>query len=92
MHYFRIRINSVLVARNPDGKWFITILLKIFTVITFLIFRLLQQGIAENYQKLASETALEIANSLEYVGMLAVEFFISSDGRLIVNELAPRPS
>jgi len=28
---------------------------------------------------------------MNYVGMLAVEFFVSSDCRLLVNELAPRP-
>ena len=28
---------------------------------------------------------------MNFVGMLAVEFFVSSDGRLLVNEMAPRP-
>ncbi|MEQ1757713.1 MAG: 5-(carboxyamino)imidazole ribonucleotide synthase [Vicinamibacterales bacterium] len=39
--------------------------------------------------------ALEIARSLleelRYVGVLCVEFFVSTDGELMVNELAPRP-
>ena len=39
----------------------------------------------------SSKLKLEIAQSMKYVGMLAVEFFVSSDGRLLVNELAPRP-
>jgi 5-(carboxyamino)imidazole ribonucleotide synthase len=29
--------------------------------------------------------------ALEYVGILCIEFFVARDGRLLVNELAPRP-
>ena len=38
----------------------------------------------------ATDLADEIATALDYVGVLAVEMFIV-DGRLLVNELAPRP-
>ena len=38
----------------------------------------------------AQATARRIAARLEYVGVLAVEFFISR-GKLLVNEIAPRP-
>jgi 5-(carboxyamino)imidazole ribonucleotide synthase len=31
-----------------------------------------------------------VMESLDYVGVLCVEFFVASDGRLLVNELAPR--
>ena len=34
--------------------------------------------------------ALEIADALDYVGLLAVEFFVV-DRHLVVNEIAPRP-
>jgi len=39
----------------------------------------------------ARELAARIANSLEVVGLLAVELFIDEENNLIVNELAPRP-
>jgi len=39
----------------------------------------------------AEKVALEIADQFNYIGVLAVEFFLSSDGRLLVNEMAPRP-
>jgi 5-(carboxyamino)imidazole ribonucleotide synthase len=39
----------------------------------------------------AVRLASEIAESLGVVGLLAVEFFLTGDGRLLVNELAPRP-
>ncbi len=39
----------------------------------------------------ASVLAEEIAGALDVVGLLAVEFFLGDNGRLLVNELAPRP-
>jgi 5-(carboxyamino)imidazole ribonucleotide synthase len=40
-------------------------------------------------QAIASARAL--ASSLAYVGVLCVEFFVVADGRLLANEMAPRP-
>ncbi len=39
----------------------------------------------------AKATATGIAEALDYIGILAVEFFLSRDGNLLVNEMAPRP-
>ena len=39
----------------------------------------------------AQQIALHIAHALDLVGLLAVEFFLTADGTLLVNELAPRP-
>ncbi len=39
----------------------------------------------------ARKIAANIAVALEYVGVLGVEFFLCTDGRLLVNEMAPRP-
>ena len=39
----------------------------------------------------AAEIARAILEELQYVGVLCVEFFVSTDGELLVNELAPRP-
>jgi 5-(carboxyamino)imidazole ribonucleotide synthase len=39
----------------------------------------------------AGEITRAILNELQYVGVLCVEFFVSTDGELLVNELAPRP-
>ena len=35
--------------------------------------------------------AQRLAQALDYVGVLCVEFFVLSDGRLVANEMAPRP-
>ena len=39
----------------------------------------------------AVEITRAILNELQYVGVLCVEYFVSTDGELLVNELAPRP-
>ncbi|MFL6374566.1 MAG: 5-(carboxyamino)imidazole ribonucleotide synthase [Pyrinomonadaceae bacterium] len=41
--------------------------------------------------KNAVDIARAIAEKLNYVGTLCVEFFLKPDGELLVNELAPRP-
>ena len=38
----------------------------------------------------AKNLAIKIAEKLQYIGVLAVEFFVS-DGQLLANEMAPRP-
>lgn len=38
----------------------------------------------------AHQLAMHVAEQLDYVGVLGVEFFVS-DGKLLVNEIAPRP-
>jgi len=39
----------------------------------------------------ASTLARRIAGALDYVGVLCVEFFVTHDQQLLVNEIAPRP-
>jgi 5-(carboxyamino)imidazole ribonucleotide synthase len=39
----------------------------------------------------ATDATLRIAQAMNYVGVLCVEFFVLSDGSLVVNEMAPRP-
>ena len=42
-------------------------------------------------QRSAAQAALAIAAGLDYHGVLCVEFFVLQDGRLLANEIAPRP-
>ena len=39
----------------------------------------------------AERVAVAIAKEIGLVGLLAVEFFLTGDGRVLVNEMAPRP-
>lgn len=42
-------------------------------------------------QQQAQQAATAIAQQLNYVGVLCVEFFVLKNGQLLVNEIAPRP-
>ena len=47
--------------------------------------------VSENTQKEAVEIARGILETLNVVGVMTVEFFLTRDEKLLVNELAPRP-
>jgi 5-(carboxyamino)imidazole ribonucleotide synthase len=47
--------------------------------------------VSENVYREAVEITRSIAETLDYVGTLCVEFFLAAGEKLIVNELAPRP-
>ena len=48
-------------------------------------------NITEDQTKEAEALALKIIESFEMVGLLAVEFFIDKEGKILINEVAPRP-
>jgi 5-(carboxyamino)imidazole ribonucleotide synthase len=47
--------------------------------------------IAEKMQTDAVEITRAIAEQFDYVGTMCVEFFLTTKGKLLVNEIAPRP-
>lgn len=47
--------------------------------------------VSTELQQQAIERAKAIATSMNYVGVLCVEFFVLQDGQLVANEMAPRP-
>ena len=82
---------SVLVARGVTGD-----------VITYdpaenihrnhiLDVSIVPARLPDNILEEARKVAIGVADALDYIGILAVEFFISMAGRLLVNEIAPRP-
>jgi 5-(carboxyamino)imidazole ribonucleotide synthase len=79
---------SVVVARAADGSS------AVFPVTRNVhVDGILDTSSAPHTGALAEEAhrcALTVAEHLDYVGVLGVEFFVV-DGRLIVNEIAPRP-
>ena len=81
---------SVVLSRSSDG------VSEIFPVIEnqheagILDLSIIPARVSENFKKEAVSYALKIAKNLNYVGTIAVEFFISDD-KLYVNEIAPRP-
>jgi 5-(carboxyamino)imidazole ribonucleotide synthase len=47
--------------------------------------------LGESTVRQAEDVARRIADALDLVGLLAVELFVAKDGKVLVNELAPRP-
>lgn len=47
--------------------------------------------IPETLAEKARDMAAHLARELDYVGVMAVEFFVLRDGRIVFNEMAPRP-
>jgi len=48
-------------------------------------------NISEKLRIEAENLAVELAKRLKIVGLLAVEMFLNSEGKILVNEVAPRP-
>ena len=47
--------------------------------------------VPEEMANQATALVTEVATALDYVGVLAVELFVTKSGKLLVNEMAPRP-
>ncbi len=83
---------SVIVARGRDGQ-----------VVHFPLQQNLHRdgilavttvpapNVTEAVSQQAYDAAHKIAASLNYVGVLCIEFFVLQDGRIVANEMAPRP-
>lgn len=84
---------AVMVARNESGqvKTFPLVEMDFNPHLNLVEFLISPSELPEGILKQADELAIKIAESLQMVGVLAVEMFLTKDGRLLVNELAPRP-
>ncbi len=82
---------SVIVARGADGA------LETFPVAEnqhvngILDISIIPARISQELMQQARDSASQVAQKLEYQGVLCVEFFVLEDGQLLINEIAPRP-
>ncbi|HET7658306.1 MAG TPA: 5-(carboxyamino)imidazole ribonucleotide synthase, partial [Bacillales bacterium] len=82
---------SVIVTRSTTGE------VKTFPVAenihrdNILHQTIVPARISREIDRKATEVALKLAKSFELVGTLAVEMFLTKDGEIFVNEMAPRP-
>ncbi len=85
---------SVIVARNERGEIAVYEPVEmVFKPGKFILDYQLcpAAGVPEKILEEAEALARQIAEKLQFVGILAVEMFIDSSGKLLVNEMAPRP-
>jgi 5-(carboxyamino)imidazole ribonucleotide synthase len=84
---------SVIVARNEAGevKTFDAVECEFNSEANLVEFQFSPAAISEEIEVKAQEIAKQVISKLNMVGLLAVEFFLTKSGELLVNEIAPRP-
>lgn len=83
---------SVIVARNERGETavFPTVECE-FNDANLVEYLFSPADVSEEIEKKAESLAIDVINAFEMVGILAVEMFLTKDGDILVNEVAPRP-
>lgn len=82
---------SVLVARSPNGE------VKVYPAAwnhheeQILAWSVMPAALSDAMAAEAVAIATAIADTFQLEGILAVEMFCTKDGKLLINELAPRP-
>jgi 5-(carboxyamino)imidazole ribonucleotide synthase len=82
---------SVVCARGRDGSFVHYGAIENDHVDHILDLSFAPAAVDDSVTAEAVRLTRSIADRLSYVGTLCVEFFLTRDGRLLVNELAPRP-
>lgn len=82
---------SVIVARGVDGAWACFDAVENRHANHILDLTIAPAAISPALAKEAQAIAHRAAEALDLVGLLAVEMFVTRDGRILVNEMAPRP-
>jgi 5-(carboxyamino)imidazole ribonucleotide synthase len=83
---------SVIVARRADGKIVhLPVQHNLHREGILAVTRVPAPGVSAELAEQALSSARRLAASLNYVGVLCVEFFVLQDGSLLANEMAPRP-
>lgn len=84
---------AVVVARNEKGevKAFPPVAMEFNPVANLVEFLVCPAGLDERVAKEAEELAIKTINAYGVCGLLAVELFLSKDGEVLINEVAPRP-
>ncbi|RAK02380.1 5-(carboxyamino)imidazole ribonucleotide synthase [Larkinella arboricola] len=84
---------AVIVARNEQGQTatFPTVEMVFHPEQNLVEYLFAPAAISETVDQQAQDVARKTAEAFGIVGLLAVELFLTKDGQVIVNEVAPRP-
>lgn len=84
---------AVIAARNEAGeiKTYPAVELEFNPEANLVELLFAPANISEDIQKKAQEIAIQTIEAFGLVGILAVELFLTKDGEILVNEVAPRP-
>jgi len=83
---------SVIVARNEKGevKSFPLVECEFSPTLNLVEFLFSPADVSKEIEKEAEKIAKDVIEKLDMVGLLAVELFLTKEGNLLVNEVAPR--
>lgn len=84
---------SVIVARNNKGEitHFPVVDMEFNPTANLVEYLFSPSNLDENIQNNAIAIATQVIDKLKLVGILAVEMFVTKQGEVLVNEIAPRP-
>lgn len=83
---------SLVAARSLDGAFAHYGLIENRHRAHILDLSFAPAGVPKSIESEAVDIARAVLDQLQIVGVLCLEFFLTRDGRLLVNELAPRPT
>jgi 5-(carboxyamino)imidazole ribonucleotide synthase len=84
---------SVIVARNEKGETisYPTVECEFNPEANLVEFLFSPAQISPEIEAQAQKVALDVVNKLDFIGILAVELFLTKEGEILINEIAPRP-
>lgn len=84
---------AVIVARKADGETstFPVVEMEFNPEANLVEFLFAPADIKNEIEREAKSIAIKIIEALDMTGLLAVELFLTREGKLYVNEIAPRP-
>jgi 5-(carboxyamino)imidazole ribonucleotide synthase len=84
---------AVICARNPSGEMvaYPVVELAFHPEHNLVDYLFSPAEISPSIGERATEVALQVTEAFGHVGLLAVEMFLTRDGQVLVNEVAPRP-
>jgi 5-(carboxyamino)imidazole ribonucleotide synthase len=82
---------STILARSETGDTTFFPIAENVHVNGILHSTTVPSALSEPQSERVRSYAAKIATALDYVGTMAVEFFVSKEGDILVNEIAPRP-
>ena len=83
---------AVIVGKNKNGEvaTFPTVEMVFHPVHNLVEYLISPADISEAIEQKTQSLAKEVVKKLDMVGLLAIEMFLTKDGRVLVNEIAPR--
>lgn len=84
---------AVIVARNPSGQivTYPPVEMHFHPTANLVQYLYSPSSLTELQKETANALAIGVAEKLDIAGLLAVELFVDKSGRMLINEVAPRP-